>query len=130
MRTTIISFFLFLAAGPAPAQLPVIAELPCEGEWMPQAPICGDWQNIDTLQSGKPFTGKHEWIEDDLRPIASEPSPYAYRTPCSSPTAERYSQRRVCRITGVVQERTVRIEYHFVTTEYKNVVERLSKNSN
>jgi len=96
------------------------------GTWKAKDPVYSEWTTTDTL--GKhPITTKRNWIEDAWVHQWDNMTTLEY-APCGKGTPDRFTKKRVCKLTGIRQVMTKTIYYEYIPklkSEYEAAVDSL-----
>lgn len=96
------------------------------GTWEKKPIYYTEWEAIDTIV--KPVkTEDRNWVYDQEKMTGSNMTLAIY-APCGLGTPAQWIQRRVCSITGIIQERRKVQEYYYVPkekSEYQKTIDSL-----
>lgn len=97
------------------------------GEWKQLPAKYTEWVSIDTIKKKPVKAISRDWVYEKEKYVTKPTMTLAY-FPCGNPENQVYTQRRVCKLTGIIQERSRIIGYDYIEpdkTEYQQAIDSL-----
>lgn len=92
------------------------------GEWVYQETQFFPWSAIDTLF--EVTTDKRDWYHDEIKPLFDNSLTHLVHYPCGKNPSASYTQKRICKITGIIEERLIIERYRYEPKE-KNMFDQI-----
>jgi hypothetical protein len=97
------------------------------GTWVENAINYKEWFAVDTLSKNQAKDTLRQWVYDKIRVVGGNMT-YATYSPCGNGDDVKFTQIRVCKLTGIVQKRYIIQSFTYIPkpkSEYELTIDSL-----